>query len=75
LRARSRWKAALQQQGVSQSDINTVIRRYGHGPHGWLGPNTNGNPSEEGLMKLPGIGKVTANKIMAVGRLGWMDKD
>ena len=74
-RARSRWISALRQQGVSQSDINTVIRSYGHGPHGVLGPNNNRKPSEEGLMKLPGIGKVTAKKIMTVGRLGWMDKD
>ena len=32
------------------------------------------SPSEEGLMKLPGIGKVTAEKIMAVGKLRF-DKD
>jgi len=74
-RARSRWISALRQQGVSQSDINTVIRSYGHGPHGVLGPNNNRNPSEEGLMKLPGIGPVTAKKIMTVNRLGWMNKD
>ena len=69
MRAKSRWKAALKQKGVSDSDIGTVIVRYGHGPHGFFR-----SPSEEGLIKLPGIGKVTAEKIMAVGKLRF-DKD
>jgi len=55
MRAKSRWRAALKQKGVSDSDIGTVIVRYGHGPHGFFR-----SPSEEGLMKLLGIGKVTA---------------
>ena len=69
MRAESMWKAALKQKGVSDSDIGTVIVRYGCGPHGFFR-----SPSEEGLMKLPGIGKVTAEKIMAVGKLRF-DKD
>ena len=67
-RAETRWRSALVQRGVSQSDIGTVVVRYGHGPHGFFR-----KPSEEDLMKLPGIGQVTAKKFIAVGKLKLMD--
>ena len=67
-RAETRWRSALMQRGVSQSDIQTVVVRYGHGPHGFFR-----KPSEEDLMKLPGIGQVTAKKFIAVGKLKLMD--